>query len=102
VDSLSHDQFTQLSVTFVAIWTARRKAIHEDIVQSPLPTHGFINFYLEELRQLAKPVSTVTRSGNHMQVHDKWIPPPSNLNKINVDAAVSKIGGKRGGNNFLP
>ena len=33
--SLTHDKFVLLSVTLWAIWSARRKAIHEGIFQSP-------------------------------------------------------------------
>jgi hypothetical protein len=40
LESLPQDQFTRMTVTLWAIWTARRKAIHEDIFQSPLSTHG--------------------------------------------------------------
>jgi hypothetical protein len=37
-----------------AIWYARRETIHENIFQSPLSTHSFINKYIAEL-QAAKP-----------------------------------------------
>jgi len=57
IESLPHEQFTRLTITLWAIWTARRKAIHEEIFQSPLSTHGFINSYLEELKSIAKPSS---------------------------------------------
>jgi hypothetical protein len=57
LETLPHDQFTRLTVTLWAIWTARRKAIHEEIFQSPLSTHTFINSYLSELRSLEKPLS---------------------------------------------
>jgi hypothetical protein len=30
IESLPHVQFTRLTVTLWAIWTARQKAIHED------------------------------------------------------------------------
>jgi hypothetical protein len=57
MDSLSHEQFTRLTVTLWAIWTARRKAIHEEIFQSPFSTNTFINLYLDELRQIKKSTS---------------------------------------------
>jgi hypothetical protein len=88
MDILSHDQFTMLVVSLWAIWTARRKAIHEEIFQSLLSTHGFITSYLQELRQLAKPPSATPSSGRSREA--QWIPPTNNLSKINVDAAVSK------------
>jgi hypothetical protein len=56
-----------LTVSMWAIWSARRKAIHEEIYQSPLYIHGFINSYLEELNGLSKPgargVSTASYPG---------------------------------------
>lgn len=35
IDNLSHSQFTGVAVTLWAIWSSRRKAIHEGIFQSP-------------------------------------------------------------------
>lgn len=43
INTLSHDAFVKLSVTLWAIWSARRKAIHEGIFQSPQATHAFLN-----------------------------------------------------------
>jgi ribonuclease HI len=91
---LSHNEFTRLVVTLWAIWTARRKAIHEDIFQSPLSTFGFISSYLSKLRQPAKPTSMKPNISNRRSVQAKWIPPPGDLHKINVDAAVSKTGAR--------
>lgn len=51
-DSLSHVQLMRLVVTLWAIWTARRKAIHEDIFQSPFQTHDFVIRYIKELDDL--------------------------------------------------
>ena len=49
IQSLSHAAFLKLAVTLWAIWTARRKAIHEGEFQSPAATHAFINRYLMDL-----------------------------------------------------
>nr|XP_051221174.1 uncharacterized protein LOC127339353 [Lolium perenne] len=93
IETLSHVQFTRLTVSLWAIWTARRKAIHEEIFQSPLSTHGFINSYLEELKTLAPPrTSDSGQSPNVRQA--RWMPPPSPVPKINVDAAVAKTEGR--------
>jgi hypothetical protein len=43
METLPHAQFTRIAITLWAIWTSRRKAIHEDIFQSPLSTHTFVN-----------------------------------------------------------
>jgi homogentisate 1,2-dioxygenase len=53
MEIVPHDEFTRMSVTPWAIWTARRKAIHEVIFQSPLSTHGFVTSFLDELKGLA-------------------------------------------------
>jgi hypothetical protein len=42
MDTLPHDLFVLLSVTLWAIWSARRKAIHDGIFQTPQATHAFI------------------------------------------------------------
>jgi hypothetical protein len=36
IDTLSHEKFTEVVVSLWAIWSARPKAIHEEIYQSPL------------------------------------------------------------------
>jgi hypothetical protein len=90
METVPHDEFTRISVTLWAIWTARRKAIHEDIFQSPLSTHGFVTSFLDELKTLDAGKS---QPNNRVQVQPqgvqrRWIPPASSMPKINVDAAV--------------
>jgi hypothetical protein len=92
METVPHIQFIRMTVTLWAIWTARRKAIHEDI-QSPLTTFSFVNVFLSELPQIAKP-SERQSDQNKIIRTPKWIPPPSNMAKINVKAAVSKTGNK--------
>jgi hypothetical protein len=41
-DTLDHSKFTKLLVTLWAVWTARRKAIHEGVFQSPISTYDFL------------------------------------------------------------
>jgi hypothetical protein len=55
MDSLSHAEFTNIVVTLWAIWTARRKAIHEVEFQSPLLTHLFIQRFLSDLQGVPRP-----------------------------------------------
>jgi hypothetical protein len=55
LETLPHDQFIRLTITMWAIWGARRKAIHEDMFQSPLSTYGFIHSFLREISGLQKP-----------------------------------------------
>lgn len=77
-------------VTLWAIWGARRKAIHEGIFQSPFSIHGFITSYLSDLHVL-KP-SEVTYQPTATSRPKRWIAPPSDCSKFNVDAAVGRSG----------
>jgi hypothetical protein len=78
--------FTRITVTLWDIWTSRCKAIHEDIFESPLSTHGFIISYLKELQAIVKP-STSRANQPLVRAHAKWLAPPSDHAKINVDVA---------------
>ena len=90
LDTLPHYQFTRFTVTLWAIWSARRKAIHEDIFQTPLSTHGFINSYLEELQIISRGSSRTGSPQPRAPMQSRWVPPPTAVAKVNVDAAVSK------------
>lgn len=52
MEVLLHEHLTRMTVTPWAIWTARRKLIHEGIHQSPLSTHLFITRYISELEEV--------------------------------------------------
>jgi ribonuclease HI len=93
IDTLPHDQFIRVAITLWSIWTARRKAIHEEIYQSPLSTFGFINSYISELNAIAKPSkNTSVGQQSRRKERAEWIPPPTGMAKINCDAAVSRSG----------
>src|SRR5438105_14940310 len=49
IESLPHADLIKMSVTMWAIWHAKRKAIHEDVYQSPLSTYAFIEDFLAQL-----------------------------------------------------
>lgn len=71
--------FTWLIVTLWAIWFARRNAIHEDIHQSPISIHHFVNSYIAELNAIQVP-----KASQPIQVHDtreKWLPPETSNEK---------------------
>src|ERR1041384_7162602 len=84
---MSNDEFVQMAMALWAIWHARRKAIHEDIFQSPMNTHGFIKSYLAELKNL-KP-RPPPLAGVRLPRSEAWIEPRGGLTKFNVDAGVS-------------
>ena len=61
--------------------------MHKNIYQSPLSTHQFIANFVASL-QLMKPQGRVRLEAQQSLV--RWIPPPSELMKINVDTALAK------------
>jgi hypothetical protein len=73
-----------------AIWHAKRKAIHEDIYQSPLSTKCFVDRYIEELEFLKKQQPKEKSALGQGQSMPRWIPPLEGMTKINVDASISK------------
>lgn len=92
-ETLSASEFTRLIVTLWAIWTATRKAIHEEIFQSPLSTHSFVESFLEELRGLeSSSTSSSQRSPGEATARtnrttNRWLLPRAGHAKINVDGA---------------
>lgn len=78
LDILSHHKFVKLAVTLWAVWTVRRKAIHEEIFQSPLTTHLFVERFISEL-ECTKVITETTRSGRNAPTampSTAWKPPP--------------------------
>ena len=73
-------------VTLWAIWRSRRKAIHEDIFESPFATHSFVNFFLGDLHIVER--QTPTQPQRPKARPTAWLAPPEGLAKVNVDAAV--------------
>jgi hypothetical protein len=49
IEALSHEEFTLTAVSLCAIWYARRKAVYEEVFQSPLSTLSFINWFCADL-----------------------------------------------------
>lgn len=91
MESMPHQDFVKVLVTLWAIWTARRKAVHEDIFQSPLSTYSFITRYLQDLNMVQRTNGKATGLKVH-RPKAKWIPPSVGLVKGNVDAAVARSG----------
>ncbi|XP_051211644.2 uncharacterized protein [Lolium perenne] len=90
IESMGKDDLTRMLVTLWAIWHAKRKAVHEDIYQSPMATMGFVNNFLSDtaLCERASPVQQ--RKPVPVPRQAAWIAPPEGRSKINVDAAVAK------------
>ncbi|PNT68112.1 hypothetical protein BRADI_3g36095v3 [Brachypodium distachyon] len=88
IDTTSHAEFTEILLTLWAIWSARRKAIHEAIYQSPATVHGLVQKLLSELQVPTPPQVRLRPSGPSAQ--PRWIPPPYGMIKINVDGGVAK------------
>lgn len=91
LDSLHHHDFVKLLITCWAIWGARRKVIHDNFFQSPLSTYAIIKRLLEDMN--------IYESATDKRMKDKekttvprWLAPPSNFMKINVDGAVARTG----------
>ena len=87
-DVLSQEEYTVLVVTLWAIWRARRKAIYEDVFQSPQATNQFIKAYLRDLQVIQEP-GPVRRQQTAARP-TRWLPPMDGCTKINVDAAVAR------------
>jgi hypothetical protein len=62
--------------------------IPENMFQSPLSTHCFVERFLEEIA-MTKPVQRCSGGGQPAALL-RWLPPPSGLAKVNVDAALAK------------
>jgi hypothetical protein len=90
MQSLKHEDLIRVIVTLWAIWYARRKAIHEDIYQSPLLNHNFVTSFVADL-QLVQP--KVKDRPAVQSSNTRRIPPPAGLMKFNVGAALAKNSG---------
>ncbi|CAN6270926.1 unnamed protein product [Urochloa humidicola] len=87
LSTLPQEELIRVVVTLWAIWYARRKVVYENSFQSPLSTHSFIDRYVADL-DMAVPQQE--KKELRKSVSLRWIPPPSGVAKINVDAAISK------------
>ena len=90
-ETMPTSDLIKVADTLWAIWYVRRKAIHEDYFQSSLSTHCFIERYIGDL-DLMKPEQGRAVGSQHEAA--RWIPPPADTTKINVDTAISKNTGQ--------
>jgi ribonuclease HI len=88
-ETLKQEDQTRVFVTLWAIWHARRKAIHEQVYQSPLSVHLFVENFIADLKpagvQATGKKTTPAEAGTK-----RWTPPSEGVVKINIDAVVSK------------
>jgi hypothetical protein len=89
MQSLKQEDQTRVFVTLWAIWHARRKAIHEQIFQSPLTVHMFVQNFVSDLN-LSEQEKKKQAPAMHVPTNEGWILPPSGMAKINIDPAVGK------------
>lgn len=76
-----------------SIWTAREKAIHESIFQTPFATHKFVNGYISELDDLKK--FKLIKPSVHAAPEDNtpvWEFPRAVYVKIDMDGGISRSG----------
>ena len=88
MQSLDHDQFVLLAVTLWAIWTSRRKAIHEGIFQTPHAIFTFVKHFIGELDVVKEREPRKTGPVQTTSVPRRPKAPPENFVKIQVDAGV--------------
>lgn len=89
IDVLPHDVFIPLVVRRWAIWTARRKLLHEGISQSHLATQLFVTRFIHELKQLKELVQVRTVAPAAAE-RRRWLPPQPRHFKMNVDAGMAR------------
>jgi hypothetical protein len=90
IATLTHDERPRVFVTLWSIWHARRKALHEQIYQSPLLVHCYVNQFLSDLGETEGKKQTRTALVAPSP-RPAWIPPPQGAIKINMDATVVEL-----------
>jgi hypothetical protein len=88
METLKLEEFTRMVITLWALWHARRKMIHEDLLQSPLSTHHFIESFIQDLYVSVQKKGR--KQGGNKATAPRWCPPTAGECKINADAAVAK------------
>lgn len=86
-------------MTLWAIWTARRKTIHESVFQSPLGTKAFVDRYIKDLDMISslnRRQATTPAVGARSEARQvpsaasrRWARPPQGYAKIKVDGGFS-------------
>jgi hypothetical protein len=90
IDTLKHEDVIKVMVVLWAIWTARRKAIHEGIFQSALSIYSSFTNYINEL-QLATDVKENAEKKKPIKQGKLRIAPKEGFMKLHVDGAQAKV-----------
>jgi hypothetical protein len=90
IESMKKDDLIRMLVTLWAIWHAKRKAVHEEIFQSPMATIAFVNKFLGDLGETSLQGERARGRTRPKTGRKKWLAPPAGRSKINVDVAVAK------------
>jgi hypothetical protein len=91
IETMKEVDLVRMVVTLWAIWHAKRKAVHEDIFQSPMATMGFVNRFLADL-ELSRPAKQPKKVHSPSPIRSavRWLGLPAGKTKINTDAAIAK------------
>ena len=87
--TMEQEDFTRMVITMWALWHARRKVIHEEIFQSPMATHNFVDSFLRDMG-MCKTVKVAPPGLRRCPPVPRWIAPPTDSCKVNTDGAVAK------------
>jgi ribonuclease HI len=80
----------QILITYWTIWHTRRKAIHEEVFQSPFSTVAIIRRLIQEM-EITKGFEFKGRNKHHPSPRThSWIPPEDGCCKLNTDVAVGR------------
>lgn len=96
IETMPHTLLIKTVVTLWAIWSARRKAIHEGILQSPHATNSFITSFIAELEAInvanTHQPGQQTMLSRSAEVRYEWREPPPGMAKIHVDGGLARVG----------
>lgn len=90
MELLPHADFVRVLITMWATWHSRRKALHEQVFQTPHATHHFVISYIRELESLRPKKPLLHSPAIPVACNNRWTPPTQGHVKIKVDGAVSR------------
>jgi hypothetical protein len=76
IEILPQEDVVRVAITLWATWYARWKAIHENVYQSPLSTHNFVDKLVLEL---GEEVHVQWPQARVCERRPTWIVPPSDV-----------------------